>query len=160
MADVHAVALTVIGARAPGEQAARDLAAVIPGARVDGPDDVGIVTLHVEAADREDALRKVWDAVAASGVDEHLAFAEHAEIPRHWQPVVPPDITAEGNRHRVRKFLQQVKGTPQPDVDIDRIAEVVGITHGEAELYADELVEAGELIRDGDTYLLVVEPGA
>jgi hypothetical protein len=156
MADVHAVALDVIASRGAADRALQDLAKALGGAHIEGPDDAGIVTVHVEAESREAALQMVWDAIAAAGADDELAFAEHPDIPRHWQRRTPADL--EGLRRRVRKFLQQVKGTPQPDVDIDGIAEAVGITHGEAELIADELVEAGELIRDGDTYLVAVEP--
>jgi hypothetical protein len=27
----------------------------------------------------------VWDAVAASGTDDHIVFVEHADLPEHWR---------------------------------------------------------------------------
>jgi hypothetical protein len=27
----------------------------------------------------------VWDAVAASGTDDHVVFLEHPELPEHWR---------------------------------------------------------------------------
>jgi hypothetical protein len=29
-------------------------------------------------------LQRVWDAVAASGTDDHIAFLEHPDLPEHW----------------------------------------------------------------------------
>src|SRR5260370_29406674 len=76
----------------PRDQEAREqLAAALPGAIVGEPDDVGVFDAELEADDREDALRRVSDAVAASGTDEHLAFLEHPYLPQHWpQPSPPP----------------------------------------------------------------------
>ena len=28
---------------------------------------------------------RVWDAVAASGTDDHVVFLEHPELPEHWR---------------------------------------------------------------------------
>jgi hypothetical protein len=39
----------------------------------------------LEADDLEDALTRVWDAVAASGTDDHIVFLEHPELPEHWR---------------------------------------------------------------------------
>jgi hypothetical protein len=69
---------------------ARDLALVdlgkaLPGADIGEPDDVGIVEVSLEADSFDDALTKVWDAVAAAGVDDQLAFAEHPDLPEHWR---------------------------------------------------------------------------
>ena len=40
------------------------------------PDDVGVFEIALEAGDQEEALQRVWDAVAASGTDDHLFFLE------------------------------------------------------------------------------------
>ena len=70
----------------PRDQEAREqLAAALPGAIVGEPDDVGVFDVELEADDLEDALRRVWDAVAASGTDDHLVFLEHPELPGHWR---------------------------------------------------------------------------
>jgi hypothetical protein len=33
----------------------------------------------------EQALNIVWDAVAASGTDDHIVFLEHPDLPEHWR---------------------------------------------------------------------------
>jgi hypothetical protein len=45
----------------------------------------GIFEIALEAADREAALGRIWDAVAAAGADDHIAFAEHSDRPEHWR---------------------------------------------------------------------------
>lgn len=37
----------------------------------------------LEADDEEKALQRVWDAVAASGTDDHIVFLEHPDLPEH-----------------------------------------------------------------------------
>jgi hypothetical protein len=71
----------------PRDHEAREqLAAVLPDdAEVGEPDDVGIFDVVVEAEDREEALGTVWDAVAASGTDDHILFLEHPDLPEHWR---------------------------------------------------------------------------
>ncbi|MDQ6878236.1 MAG: hypothetical protein M3082_11200, partial [Candidatus Dormibacteraeota bacterium] len=49
------------------------------------PDEVGVFEVAVDADDRETALRRVWDAVAASGTDDHILFLEHPDLPEHWR---------------------------------------------------------------------------
>ena len=49
----------------------------LPDARATGPDETGFVEVELEAADRHDALKKVFDAIAATGADEHLVIGEH-----------------------------------------------------------------------------------
>src|ERR671929_63260 len=34
---------------------------------------------------QDDPLNRVWDAVAASGADDHIAFLEHPSLPEHWR---------------------------------------------------------------------------
>jgi len=62
------------------------LAAALPGAEIGEPDDVGVFEVQVEAGNLEGALERVWDAVAASGTDDHVLFFEHTELPEHWRP--------------------------------------------------------------------------
>jgi hypothetical protein len=84
--DTHAIALLMLHGGSPRDREAREaLAAALPGARVGEPDELGVFEAHVEAADQEDALTQVWDAVAASGTDDHLVFLEHPELPEHWR---------------------------------------------------------------------------
>lgn len=55
-------------------------------AEVGEPDDVGVFEIELDAEDHEDALMEVWNAVAASGTDDHILFLEHPELPEHWRP--------------------------------------------------------------------------
>ena len=67
-------------------EAREQLAAALDGAEVGPADDLGVFEVTVEADDQEEALQKVWDAVAASGTDDHIVFLEHPELPEHWRP--------------------------------------------------------------------------
>ena len=70
----------------PRDKTARaELAAALPDATVSEPDEVGVFEIELEADDEEDALQQVWDAVAASGTDDHIAFLEHPNLPEHWR---------------------------------------------------------------------------
>jgi hypothetical protein len=55
-------------------------------AMVGEPDDLGVFEIELEADDQEEALATVWNAVAASGTDDHILFIEHPELPEHWRP--------------------------------------------------------------------------
>jgi hypothetical protein len=72
----------------PRDQEAREqLAAALDGADVGEPDETGAFDIAVEADDEEQALQRIWDAVAASGTDDHLVFLEHPDLPEHWRRV-------------------------------------------------------------------------
>jgi hypothetical protein len=62
------------------------LAEALPDAVVGKPDDLGVFEIELDAEDQDDALMKVWNAVAASGTDDHILFLEHPELPEHWRP--------------------------------------------------------------------------
>ena len=64
---------------------AEQLAAALPGATVGEPDEVGTFEVAVDADDQETALDQVWNAVAASGTDDHIVFLEHPDLPEHWR---------------------------------------------------------------------------
>ena len=80
----HAVALQCLDRGVACERARERLADAL-GTDVPDPDDVGIIEVRVEADDFEAALSRTWDAVAAAGADDHLAFAEHPDVPEHWR---------------------------------------------------------------------------
>jgi hypothetical protein len=61
------------------------LATALPEAEVGEPDELGVFEVALNAEDQEDALTRVWDAVAASGTDDHIVFLEHPELPQHWR---------------------------------------------------------------------------
>ena len=72
--------------RSPRDQEAREqLSAALPEAEVGEPDDLGVFEIAIDAGDEEEALQRIWDAVAASGTDDHIVFLEHPELPEHWR---------------------------------------------------------------------------
>jgi hypothetical protein len=66
-------------------EAREELLAQLPDAEATEPDDVGVFEIHLDADDKEQALTRVWDAVASSGTDDHIVFFEHPDIPDHWR---------------------------------------------------------------------------
>lgn len=82
------VALYVVNPREAVSEALDRMAAALPGATVGRPDDVGIVEIALDAPSFDAALTQVWDAIAAAGADDALAFAEHPELPEHWRDKV------------------------------------------------------------------------
>jgi hypothetical protein len=66
-------------------QAREELAAALPGVDVGVPDEQGVFEILLGAEDQEDALSQVWDAIAASGTDDHIVFLEHPDLPEHWR---------------------------------------------------------------------------
>jgi hypothetical protein len=87
MSDRQVVTMFLQHFGTPRDQEAREqLAAALPDdAEVGEPDDVGIFDVVIEADDREEALEIAWDAVAASGTDDHILFLEHPDLPEHWR---------------------------------------------------------------------------
>jgi nitrate reductase NapAB chaperone NapD len=87
MAQRHTVEMLLLHDDSPRDLEARQqLAAALPGAEVTEPDDVGVFDVVLDADDQEQALQRVWDAVAASGTDDHIVFLEHPQLPEHWLP--------------------------------------------------------------------------
>jgi hypothetical protein len=88
MADTYEIGMFLMHFGTPRDQEARaELAAALPEGKVGEPDDVGVFEIELEAEDQEDALQKVWNAVAASGTDDHIVFLEHPSLPEHWRRV-------------------------------------------------------------------------
>jgi hypothetical protein len=82
----HVVSMLMRHLGTPRDQEAREeFAAALPDASVGTPDEVGVFEVTLDAKDREDALTRVWDAVAASGTDDHMVFLEHPDLPEHWR---------------------------------------------------------------------------
>jgi hypothetical protein len=87
MADRFPVAMLLLHPGTPRDDEAREqLADALPDdAEVGEPDDVGAFEVAVEGEDVEEALQTLWDAVAASGTDDHIVFLEHPDLPEHWR---------------------------------------------------------------------------
>jgi hypothetical protein len=47
------------------------------GATLSGPDDAGVLEVSLDADGQDDAVKRVIDAVAAAGADDHFEIAEH-----------------------------------------------------------------------------------
>jgi hypothetical protein len=87
MPERQAVAMFLLHFGTPRDQEARQqLADALPDAEIGEPDELGVFEVTLEAEDREDALTRVWDGVAASGTDDHIVFLEHPDLPEHWRP--------------------------------------------------------------------------
>jgi hypothetical protein len=87
MRQRYEIGLLMLHGGTPVDQQARaKLAAALGDGAVVGPaDELGVFTVALEASHLDDALTTVWDAVAASGTDDHLVFLEHPELPQHWR---------------------------------------------------------------------------
>jgi hypothetical protein len=86
MTQRQVVSMLTLHFGSPRDQEARaELAAALPGAEVGEPDGTGVFDVVLDAEDRESALTRVWDAVAASGTDDHIVFLEHPDLPDHWR---------------------------------------------------------------------------
>jgi hypothetical protein len=85
MAGRFAIGMVLLDRGVAADEACRQLASVLPGADCDVPDDVGVFEVTLEADSQENALERVWDAVAAAGADDHVAFLEHPALPDHWR---------------------------------------------------------------------------
>ena len=81
------VGLVIDPMGAAGEAARERLAeALEPSGRVGPVDrDTGVFEVVVDADGREDALHRVWNALAAAGADDYILFIEHPDIPEHWR---------------------------------------------------------------------------
>ncbi|MGO9956482.1 MAG: hypothetical protein ACLP50_10950 [Solirubrobacteraceae bacterium] len=86
MARRYVVSMLMVHWGTPRDQEARgQLSAALPGASVGAADDLGVFEVALEADNREHALTRVWDAIAASGTDDHITFLEHPDLPEHWR---------------------------------------------------------------------------
>ena len=88
MAQRHTVAMLLLHPGTPRDAQAREqLGAALPEDAEVGPaDELGVFEIAVDADDLEQALQCVWNAVGASGTDDHVVFLEHPELPEHWRP--------------------------------------------------------------------------
>jgi hypothetical protein len=83
---MQTVAMLLLHPGTPRDAEARAaLADALDDAEVGEPDELGVFEVAVADDDQEAALNRVWDAVAASGTDDHIVFLEHPELPEHWR---------------------------------------------------------------------------
>jgi hypothetical protein len=70
-----------------GEEVRRALLDALGNPPATEPDETGTFEVTVEAGSFDDALLAVWNALAASGAEEHILFIEHPDLPGHWRRV-------------------------------------------------------------------------
>jgi hypothetical protein len=85
MADRYSIGLVVLDRGTKCDAARAQFVAALDGATATEPDETGAFEVSVACASQDDALNRVWDAVAASGADDHIAFLEHPALPEHWR---------------------------------------------------------------------------
>jgi hypothetical protein len=85
MAERYSIGMVLLHRGSRCEEARSRFAAALDGSRVSEPDETGAFEVSIECASQEAALDRVWDAVAASGADDHIAFLEHPSLPEHWR---------------------------------------------------------------------------
>ena len=85
MADRYSIGLVCLHRGTHSDDARSRFVAALDGAAASEPDETGAFEVSIECASQEAALNRVWDAVAASGADDHIAFLEHPSLPEHWR---------------------------------------------------------------------------
>jgi hypothetical protein len=85
MAERYSIGMVLLDRGANCDAARSRFVAALDGAAATTPDETGAFEVSIECASQDDALNRVWDAVAASGADDHIAFLEHPSLPEHWR---------------------------------------------------------------------------
>jgi hypothetical protein len=83
--DEHRIGMVALARGATLERGLDELRTVLGDDAVDEPDETGVFEVRVTASSQDEALERVWDAVAAAGADDEIAFAEHPSLPEHWR---------------------------------------------------------------------------
>ena len=82
---MHAIGLQLVD-RTPAARACREhIIECLNGATATQPDGDGTWEVRVDAPSAEDALKLVWNAVAAAGADDHVVILEHPDVFHHWE---------------------------------------------------------------------------
>ena len=85
MADRCAIGMVLLDRGAKCDEAMSRFVAALDGATATEPDETGAFEVSLACGSQDEALNRVWDAVAASGADDHIAFLEHPSLPDHWR---------------------------------------------------------------------------
>ena len=70
-----------------GEEVRRAFLEALGAPPATDPDETGTFEVGVEADTLDDALLAAWNALAASGAEDHILFIEHPSLPEHWRRV-------------------------------------------------------------------------
>ena len=85
MADRYSIGMVLLVRGAKCDEARGRFVAALDGATATEPDELGVFEVSVQCESQDAALNHVWDVVAASGADDHVAFLEHPSLPEHWR---------------------------------------------------------------------------
>jgi hypothetical protein len=85
MAERYAIGMVLLDRGALSDEARSRVVGALDGGTATEPDETGAFEVSIECGSHEEALQRVWDAVAAAGADDHLAFLEHPALPEHWR---------------------------------------------------------------------------
>jgi uncharacterized protein YcnI len=85
MADRYKIGMVMLDRGVLADEAYARFVAALKNATAADPDELGVFEVSVECESQDAALNHVWDAVAASGADDHIAFLEHPSLPEHWR---------------------------------------------------------------------------
>jgi hypothetical protein len=85
MADRYSIGMVLLDRGAKSDEARAKFVAALDGAPASEPDETGAFEVSIQCDSQDAALNRVWDAVAASGADDHIAFLEHPALPEHWR---------------------------------------------------------------------------
>jgi len=85
MAGRFSIGMVMLDRGALADEAYARFVATLTDATAGEPDEIGVFEVSVPCESQDAALDHVWDAVAASGADDHIAFLEHPALPEHWR---------------------------------------------------------------------------
>jgi len=85
MAERYSIGMVRLDRGAHSDEARSRFVAALDGAAATEPDETGAFEVSIECGSQDDALNRVWDAIAAAGADDHIAFLEHPSLPEHWR---------------------------------------------------------------------------
>jgi hypothetical protein len=85
MAERFAIGMVLLDRGALSDEARSRFVGALDGGAATEPDETGAFEVSLECGSQEEALARVWDAVAAAGADDHVAFLEHPSLPEHWR---------------------------------------------------------------------------
>ena len=81
----HRIALQLLDRTPRGLRARQDLHRCLDGARMTEPDEGGTFEVIFDCNGQNEALDRVWNALAECGGDDHLVILEHPHIAHHWE---------------------------------------------------------------------------
>jgi hypothetical protein len=153
MANTEVVLMRLETRGEPGRRALEELRAQLPNARIDDPDEQRVFEIEVEADSLNEALLAIWHAVGAAGVDDHIVFMEHPQVPEHWRDA-PAGRFGDKHEEWRDEIVRYLAGSPS-DVSLAGIASEIGAHPKLVEALVDDLIERGRLTREGDRLVVV-----